>query len=47
MLDKVRRILNNTITTAILGDIFRAYLDIDQRPAAVTVWSAFRSRVFR
>ncbi|MHA2401922.1 MAG: protein kinase domain-containing protein [Candidatus Kariarchaeaceae archaeon] len=47
VLDKTRQILNTTITTAVLGDVFRNYNVPAKRPSSVMIWSAFRSRVFR
>jgi serine/threonine protein kinase len=47
VIKRIRKVLNNTITTAVLGDIFRSYDEIDRRPSSVEVWSALRSRVFR
>jgi serine/threonine protein kinase len=47
VLDNTRKVLNNTITTAVLGDIFRGYYNQNSRPKATEVWSAFRGRCFR
>jgi serine/threonine protein kinase len=47
ILDKVRKVLNMTIATKTLGDIFMHHESPDQRPSAIKLWSSFRGRVFR
>ncbi len=47
ILDKVRQVMNHTIATATIGQVFMNYEDQEKRPTAKQVWSSFRSRCFR
>ncbi len=47
ILNKICKVINNTIASAVLGKIFSAYFHTAKRPSSIDVWSSFRSRVFR
>ncbi|MDH5402212.1 MAG: protein kinase [Candidatus Heimdallarchaeota archaeon] len=47
VLERVRKVLNTTIATATLGEVFINYTNINHRPNSIKIWSSFRSRCFK